>query len=339
MSTVRTLLFSALTLPALVVAQSSNTDLFSFVMPDAQLIAGAHVDSAENSPFGQFVLQQMPIGGKYLDSFIAETGIDPRADISEIIGAWNGTPNVAGRWLIAARGKFGSSIETIEVNALKNGAVITRLPGVDLLAVTKPGMSTQQANLCLALYTDGFTDLIGDCTSVNSAIQFASSSSGAASAVAMKARELRAQQDLWFASVVPLSEFSGFLPTGDTSGAGPLSGVFNSKLFSAIQQIDGGVKFPSATQGSGAQLTGEAVLDTPQNAASLQNIVNFLASLVQMSGNNIPAANSIIALLANLQTSVSANTLTIGLNISEATLEQLFQQVSQLAQNHVTRIN
>ncbi|HLK17815.1 MAG TPA: hypothetical protein VKT81_02630 [Bryobacteraceae bacterium] len=339
MSTVRTLILSALTLPTLVFAQSSNTDLFSFVMPDAQLIAGAHVDSAKNSPFGQFVLQQMPIGGKYLQGFITETGIDPRADISEIIGAWNGTPNATGRWLIAARGTFGSSIETIEVNALENGAVITRLPGVDLLAVTKPGMNTQQANLCIALYTDGFTDLVGDCTTVNSALQFGSNSAGAASAIAMKARDLRAQQDLWFASVVPLSELSSFAPAGDGAPTGPLSGVFNSKLFSAIQQVSGGVRFPSAAQGSGAQLSGDIVMDTPQNATSLQNIVNFLASLIQMNGNNVPAANSIFALLANLQTSVSGNTLNIGLNVSETTLEQVFQQVSQLAQNHITQEN
>jgi hypothetical protein len=339
MSTVRTLLFSAWTLPALALAQSSNTDLFSFVMPDAQLVAGAHVDSAKNSPFGQFVLSQTPLGEKYLQSFITETGIDPRADITEVIGAWNGAPNANGHWLIAARGTFSSSIETMEVNALKNGAVITRLPGVDLLALTRPGMNTQEANLCIGLFTDGFTDLIGDCTTVNAAIQFGSNSFGAASPVAMKARELRAKQDLWFASVVPLSEISGFVPAGATGSGSPLTGVLNSKLFLAIQQISGGVKFPSTTQGSGAQLSAELLLDSPQDATSLENVVNFLASIVQMSSSSVPAAGPFLALLSNLQTSVSGSTLNVGLNISETTLEQLFQQAEQLAQNHIALKN
>jgi len=339
MSTARTLLFSVLTLPALALAQSNNIDLFSFVMSDAQLIAGAHVDSAKNSPFGQFVLSQSPMGEKYLQSFIAETGMDPRADITEVIGAWNGAPTANGHWLIAARGTFGSSIETMEVNALKNGAVITRLPGVDLLAITKPGMNTQEANLCIALFTDGFTDLIGDCTSVNAAIQFGSSSFGAASPVAMTARDLRAKQDLWFASAVPLSEISSFVPTGATGSGSPLSGVLNSKLFLAIQQISGGVKFPSASQGSGAQLSAELLLDSPQDATSLLNVVNFLASIVQMNSSSIPAAAPFLALLSNLETSVAGSTLNVGLNISETSLEQLFQQVAQLAQNHAALKN
>jgi hypothetical protein len=339
MSTLRTLLFSAFLLPALAAAQSSSIDLFSFVMSDAQLIAGAHVDSAKNSLFGQFVLSQIPMGEKYLQSFTTETGIDPRADITEVIGAWNGAPSANGHWLIAAHGTFSSSIETMEVNALKNGGVITRLPGVDLLAVTRPGMDTQEANLCIALYTDGFTDLIGDCTSVNGAIQFASSSFGAASPVAMKARELRSKQDLWFASVVPLSEISSFVPTGATGSGGPLSGVLNSKLFLAIQQISGGVKFPSVSQGSGAQLSAELLLDSPQDAISLLNVVNFLSSIVQMNSSSIPAAAPFLALLSNLETSVSGSALNVGLNISETSLEQLFQQVAQLAQAHAASRN
>ena len=107
----------------------------------------------------------------------------------------------------------------MEVNALKNGGTITRLPGVDLLAMGQPGINPQEANICIGLFTDGFTDVIGDCTSVEAAIQFGASSSGPASSVAMKARELRAQKDLWFASVVPVSEFSSLLP-GSVAGSG-----------------------------------------------------------------------------------------------------------------------
>ncbi len=316
----RTVLFSVFAVPAIALAQSSNIDLFSFVMSDAQLIAGVHVDSAKTSPFGEFVLARIPVGEKFVQGFITQTGIDPRTDVSEIVAAWNGAPNSNGHWLIGAHGTFASSIETTEVNALKDGGTITRLPGLDLI-------TTAQPNVCLGLFTDGFTDVIGDCTSVHSAIQFGQSSAGAVSAVALKAQQLRSQQDLWFASVVPIAQFTGLAP----SGAGPrpanLDGILKNNLFQAIQQISGGVKFAS-----GAELSAEIMMDSPQNATSLLNVVNFLASLVQMNSANVPpAAAGLVALLSQLQATVNGSTLNIALNIQESNLEQLFAQIGPRA--------
>jgi hypothetical protein len=338
MSTVKTVLFSALAVPTLALAQSSNIDLFSFVMADAQLVAGAHVDTAKSSPFGQFVLSQIPTGEKYLEGFVTETGIDPRSDLTEVVAAWNGAPNANGHWLIGAHGTFSQSIETMEVNALKNGGTITRLPGVDLISMGQPGINPQEANVCIGLFTDGFTDVVGDCTSVQAAIQFGASSSGPASSVAMKARELRAQKDLWFASAVPVSEFSSLLPGSVAGSASPLSGVLKSKLLLAIQQISGGVKFPSASEGSGAQFSAELMLDSPQDATSLLNVLNFVVGLVQMNTGSVPAGAGFASLLGNLQASVSGSTINVGLNAPEASLEQIFLQMGQLAANHVSSL-
>lgn len=335
MSTCRTVLLSVFGVPALALAQSSNIDLFSLVMTDAQLVAGANVSSAKNSPFGQYVLSQIPMGEKYLQGFMTETGIDPLSDVTELVAAWNGTPNAKGQWLIGAHGTFSASIETLEVNALKNGGTITRLPGVDILTMGQPGMNSPEANVCVGLFTDGFTDVIGDCTSVYAAVQFGAGSSGPESSVAMKGRELRAEQDIWFASAVPVSEFSSLLPGSSAGSGSPLSGVLKSKLLLAIQQISGGVKFPAAAQGAGAQFSGEVLMDSPQDATSLLNVLNFVVGLLQMNTSNIPAGSSVVALLGNLQASVSGSTLNVGLNAPESTLEQLFQQAGQLAMNHV----
>ena len=111
--------------------------------------------------------------------------------------------------------------------------------------------------------------------------------------------------------------------------------MLKSKLLLAIQQISGGVKFPSAAQGSGAQFAAELLLDSPQDATSLLNVLNFVVGLLQMNTSNIPAGGRIVALLGNLQASVNGSTLNVGLNVPESTLEQLFQQVGQLAMNHV----
>jgi hypothetical protein len=66
------------------------------------------------------------------------------------------------------------------------------------------------------------------------------------------------------------------------------------------------------------------------------NVLNFVVGLLQMNTSSIPAGASIVALLGNLETSVSGSTLSVGLNISESSLEQLFQQVGQLAMNHMS---
>jgi hypothetical protein len=334
MRTCRTVLLSAFAIPVLALAQSSNIDLFSFLMADAQLVAGANVASAKNSPFGQFVLSQIPMGQKYLQGFETETGINPLSDVSEVVAAWNGAPKANAQWLIAAHGDFSSSIETIEVNAMKNGATITRLPGVDLLSMAPPGMNSPEANICMGLFTDGFTDLIGDCTSVQAAVQFGASSSGPGSSVAMQARELRAQEDIYFASVVPLSQLSSALPSGNAASGSPLSGVLKSKLLLAIQDISGGVKFPSAAQGSGAQFSAALVTDSPQDATSLLNVLNFLVGFLKMNAGSVPVAGSIAALLGDLESSVNGSTLNVSWNVPESSLEQLFQQVGQLALNH-----
>jgi hypothetical protein len=328
-----TILFSILTLaaPAIALAQSNNIDLFSFVMTDAQLIAGAHVDAAKNSPFGDFVLSRMPVGENFVRGFMTATGIDPRSDVTEVVAAWNGAPNANGHWLIGAHGTFGASIETIEVNVLKDGGTITRLPGLDLVTAGQAGMNPHAANVCIGLFTDGFTDVIGDCTSVHTAIQFGVGSGGAASSLSMKAQQLRAQQDLWFASVVPVSQFTNLVTSGVSGDAGNLGGVLKNNLFQAIQQISGGVKFGSTAPGPGAQFSAEVMLDSPQNATSLLNVVNFIVGMLQMNTGGAPAPEGFAALLSNLQASVSGSTLNIGLNVPESTLEQLFQQV---ATNH-----
>ncbi len=328
MATIRNLVFSVLAVPAFALAQSNNIDLFSLVMSDAQLIAGAHVDAAKNSPFGQFVLSQIQPGNNYLQGFMGATGIDPRSDVTEVVAGWNGSPGANGRWLIGAHGSFSGSIETIEVNALKDGGTITRLPGVDLLTLGgAPGTSPRAANVCIGLFTDGLTDVMGDCTSVQSAIQFGLVSAGPASPVALRAQQLRAGQDLWFASIVPLSQFGNLTP----DGSGNLGGVPKTNLFQAIQQISGGVKFASTPGTLGAQFSAELMMDSPENANSLLNVVNFIVGLLQMNTGSTPVAGSFASLLGSLQASVNGSTVNIGLTVPEATLEQLFEQVGQLA--------
>ncbi len=64
-------------------------------MPDAKVIAGIQVDQTRNSLFGQYVLSHMQVDDAGFKTFIAQTGFDPRRDVSEIVIASNWESNSA----------------------------------------------------------------------------------------------------------------------------------------------------------------------------------------------------------------------------------------------------
>ena len=74
-------------------------------------------------------------------------------------------------------------------------------------------------------------------------------------------------------------------------------------------------------------------MDSPQDATSLLNVVNFIVGFLQTN-----AGGALAALLGGLAVSPStAARSTSSLNIPESSLEQLFQQVGQLAVNHAVQ--
>src|SRR5579884_1501408 len=254
----------ALTAPICVAQNSSsNIDLLSFAMPGAKVLAGAHVDTAKNSAFGQFVLSQIQSGNPALQQFIEHTGVDPRTDISEVLAAGDSTPGPSTHGVFAAHGNFSNAIPVLESEATTHGATITHNTGVDIIHAER--------NACIALYTDGATALGGDCDSVQAALASASTKAPAGSNLFTKAEQIRAQDDLWFSSVLPVGAFGNAVPK-------QLDTVLSNPLLKAIQETSGGVRFVAAgtTTGPAVQVSGELLMDTPANAASLNNVVKFI---------------------------------------------------------------
>jgi hypothetical protein len=326
--TFRQVLCSLALVPSFAFAQnasSSSIDLLSFATADAQIIAGAHLDAAKSSALGVFMLSQVQSGDPMLQTFITETGIDPRTDITEVLFAVNGAPGPGSHGLVAAHGAFANSIATIEASAQAKGGVVTHGAGVDVV-------SLPDGNACIALYTDASTALIGDCASVQAALSSAKAKADTGTPLLAKAALNKSQQDLWFASVLPLGQFNGAVPA-------PFAGVLNSNLIQGIQQTSGGLKFVagSTTQGPTVQLAGEALMDTSQNATSLMNVVNFFKGLLQMNNGAHPAAAAIASLLSTLQATATGNTLTVSLTIPQDSLVQLFQTLHQEAAPHMAR--
>ncbi len=301
-------------------------------MSDAQLLAGGNVGAARNSPFGQFVLSHIQSGNTGLQIFISETGVDPRTDVSELLLATTGAPSPAAKWLLAAHGSFGIGMATIEAAAQKNGGTVTHLAGVDVVALGGPAAANTPApNVCAAFFTARLTTaLAGDCGSVNAAAQSGGAAPSVSASLAAKVAQLRATDDLWFTSVVPLAQFADGLPSG------PLSGVVNTNLFQGITQTSGGVKFAAATalQGAALQLSGEVVMDSAADATSLLNVVKFLAGIVQTMNSNDPAATAIAGLLTNLQATANGAAVELSLALPETTIEQLILSEQSQAPQH-----
>jgi hypothetical protein len=311
MTKVRNAFFALLLVQA--VALAADPALLSMVMPDAKVVAGLQVDSTKTSLFGQYVLTHMQPDDASFKKFLADTGFDPRRDLTEILMAsnWqNNTPD--SRWLVLARGAFNPAKIATLVEA--NGGTATSFQGVNILFTNPKQPST--AVVTGIAFLDNSTALMGDLSSVKSAIQRKQSNATPSSTLLSKVRDLSSNNDFWFVTLVPLSEFAGAMPDPN------LQGAMKGNLLQAVSQASGGVKFSNPVV-----LSAEAVTRSDKDAEALADVVRFLVGLVQQSRENNATAGQISSLLDTLNLQTSANVMTMSLSIPEKTLEQIFQGV------------
>jgi hypothetical protein len=295
-------------------AFAADPALLQMVMPDSQVVAGLQVTQAKGSLFGQYVLSHLSVNDTKLQEFSAETGFNPTQDVSEIVIASNWKPNTpANRWLVLADGTF--NVAKISAATQANGGTASVYQGVNL--VTHSAASGTQVATALA-FLGTTTALAGDITSVKAAIDRKQSNAPTDSTVFSKAQQVSANNDFWFVTLVPLSNFSDSIPNSS------LSGAMQGNLFAAINQASGGVRF-----GDTVTISAEAVTRSEKDAQALVDVVKFFAGLVQLNKQNNAAAGQVATLLDTLQTTASGNTTTISLAIPEQQLELLLNSAQQ----------
>jgi len=295
-------------------AFAADPALLQMVTPDSQVVAGLQVTQAKGSLFGQYVLSHLSVNDTKLQEFTAETGFNPTQDVSEMVIASNWKPNTpANRWLVLADGTF--NVAKITAAAQANGGTASVYQGVNL--VTHSAASGTQVTTALA-FLGTTTALAGDITSVKAAIDRKQSNAPTDSTVFSKAQQVSANNDFWFVTLVPLSNFSDSIPNSS------LSGAMQGNLFAAINQASGGVRF-----GDTVTISAEAVTRSEKDAQALVDVVKFFAGLVQLNKQNNAAAGQVATLLDTLQTTASGNTTTISLAIPEQQLEQLLNSAQQ----------
>lgn len=309
------LAFAFVVVPA--TALAADAGLLSMVMPDAKVIAGIQVETGRNSPFGQYVLSHMQVDDDSFKKFMAETGFDPRRDLTEIVIASNWSGDTNGRWLVLARGFFNSS--RIGSAVQTTGGTVTDFQGISIFAGTSASASVRTANAVMATpviaILDQSTAAMGDVDAVKAAIQrFQSKSKPPALVVSRKISDLSANNDFWFVTLVPLSEFSGVMPDPN------LSQAMNGNLLQAITQASGGIKF-----GSNVRISAEAVTRSEKDAGALVDVVRFIGGLIQLNKDKSATASEVSSLVDTMELKTSANVMNMSLSIPEGQLEKILE--------------
>jgi len=293
---------AAAAFPALTLAADSS--LLSLMMPDAKVIAGIQVDSTKSSPFGQFLLNHFQPSDPSFQDFVSQTGFDPRRDVTEVVMASNWqTKAPTSRWLVAAKGNFDLAKITQAVQA--HGGTIQSFQGVNILG----GKQTGDSNIA---FLDGSSAVMGDLVSVQSAIGRRKSNLPADPGLVARLGNVRTNNDFWFTTLVPISEFADAMPNEN------LQGAMKGNLMQGITQASGGIKF-----GATVNISGQAVTRSDKDAQALMDVLRFVIGMIQQNKTQNDTAAQVCDLMDNLDITSNGTTVKMALAIPETQLEQL----------------
>jgi hypothetical protein len=284
---------------------AADSQLLNLVMPDAQVMAGVNVTNSEISPLGTFLLAQISANDQGLQELIAQTGFDPRKDVTEVLAASNGNP-AAPASLVMSKGVFDVAKITA-AHGTGTAPVVSIYDGATLITI---GADTKTAHAIA--FIGGSVAVAGDLVSVKAALDRSSGVNSISPALATQVQALSTSQDAWSVSLASLSALMPGASAGDGMATQALQLVKN------IQQCSAGLKFCA-----NVQFTAQAVADTPQDASALGDVIKMVASLAAMGGGNSKDAAGIAQLVQSLQVTTSGATVNLSATVPESQVEAL----------------
>lgn len=284
-----TALFSSLALAA-------DPALLNLLPSEATMVAGIDVDQGKNSPFGQYLLTHWRGDDKGFSEFIDLTGFDPRRDLREVVFASLSTSSRTG--MFAARGSF--DIPKVLSAARSKGAQTLVYQGANIVSG-----KDDTGNGWIA-FLDGATVIGGEETAVRAALDRREAAAKLSVDLAAKLTDLSRKYDAWMYTLSPGASFGQI--------ADPKADVRKG-----VRAASGGVKF-----GANIVIAGEAVARSDKDAVALQDVIRFLAGMVQFKSEEHSAAQ-VATLLESLQVSTNANLVSVSLNIPQAQLEKMLE--------------
>jgi len=295
-------------------AFAADSQLMNLVMPDAKILAGGNQTSALASPLGQFILTKF---GKIPEDFITATGFNPLQDISEVLAATAADPANPGG-LVLARGTFPVDKIASTLSGGKANWQVTAYGGATLISTTNSKDKVAQA----VAFMGTSIAVAGDLASVKAAIDRSGGSNSIDPALAVIVNQLSTSEDEWLVSSVSVGSL--IPPSASVDGAkGPAATLL--PLLKSIQSLNGGIKF-----GDNVVVTGEAVANSPQNAAALDAVIKLamtLGSSLTANAANNPQLTSAIQLLQAVQVTTNGSNVDLSLSIPEAQIEGIVNSI------------
>jgi len=297
------------TLPAV------DQNLLNLVMPNATVVAGINVLTAENSPFGQYVLSQFANNANVTVT-VSKLGFDPTKDVTEVLTASSG---VAGSHsgLVMATGTF--NVSAITTAAVTGGATTETYKGVALLE------DPQQMGAVAFL---GSTVVVaGDVASVKAAIDRQAAPQALPGALLSQIKNLSATEDAWFVTAVPVSTLLG--PNALVAPGLSSDKKAQLNIISQVQSASGGVKF-----GANVAFNGVAQADNAQDATNLAGLVQLMANMLQLQGSSNPNA-AVVGKAITVSSSGTA--VTVSLTLPQAQFQALLKPQAAVKHKVVRR--
>ena len=284
-----------------------DSGLLALAPSDATVLSGVNVDSAKHSVYGRYMLSQMTVDDAGFQKFIADTGFDPRRDLSQILSATSGD-STASQTVILGRGVFNPG--KIGNVAQAEGAKMLNYKGVDVVVHSGTDMTGAIA------FLDATTAVMGHLDAVKKAIDRRGATNAVLpAAVVSRITTLAAANDGWFLSTVsPATFFNGKIDNPKVGG------MLEAGLIQSVLSANGGLKFTA----TGATIAAQTVARSDKDASALADVVRFLVNIVQSSQGTSPEAAKFAGLLDTLQLSTTGATMNLSLSIPESTLEQMF---------------
>ena len=286
------------------VLQAADPRLLNLIMPDAKILAGVNVSQAKTSPFGQFIISQVPAQDQHLQDVITKTGFDPRRDLDELLLASNGAQSNPSHLTLAC-GTF--NVAQIQAAATAAGATSEVHKGITIVENLKHGQAF--AFLSPTCHSGFSIAVAGGVADVKGAIDRQT-----APAKVDADLLVTANQDAWAVSLVPP-------PAIQPPANAPDVPAVPSTVFQNVQQAQGGIKF-----GATVMLNAQLQADIAQNATALANVLQFLLNLGQMQAQqNSQAA----AALKTVNITTSGNMVNVSADVPEAQAESVIQSIVQ----------
>jgi len=284
-----------------------DSNLLNLVMPDAQVMAGVNVTNSEATPLGAFLLAQISANDQSLQQLIAQTGFDPRKDVTEVLMASNAN-TAAPAALALSKGTF----DVAKISAVAKSAQVSTYNGATLITLGTDGTSA-------VAFLGGTIAIAGNLASVKAAVDRSTAVNSISPALAAQVQALSASQDAWSIS---LASLSALMPgSANTGAAGTGANVMASQalgLVKNIQSCSAGLVF-----GANVQFTAQAVADTPQDASALGDVIKMVTSLAAMGAASNKDAAAIAQLLQSLQITTTGATVNLSAAIPESQVEAL----------------